>query len=127
MMNPNDSKDMVLQVKNLNAWYDKFHALKEINMGIRKNVVTAMIGPSGCGKSTLIRCFNRMNDFISTFRQTGQILFDGQDLSDRSIDPVEVRIKVGYGFSKAKSFPKIDLRQCDLWASYYGREANEST
>ncbi len=106
MMNPNDSKDMVLQVKNLNAWYDKFHALKEINMGIRKNVVTAMIGPSGCGKSTLIRCFNRMNDFISTFRQTGQILFDGQDLSDRSIDPVEVRIKVGMVFQKQNPFPK---------------------
>ena len=106
MTNPNDSNDMVLQVKNLNAWYDKFHALKNINMGVRKNVVTAMIGPSGCGKSTLIRCFNRMNDFVTTFRQTGQILFDGQDLSDKSIDPVEVRIKVGMVFQKQNPFPK---------------------
>ncbi len=106
MTNPNDSKDMVLQVKNLNAWYDKFQALKNINMGVRKNLVTAMIGPSGCGKSTLIRCFNRMNDFVTTFRQTGQILFDGQDLSDKSIDPVEVRIKVGMVFQKQNPFPK---------------------
>lgn len=106
MTNQNVSGEMVLQVKNLNAWYDKFHALKNINMGIRKNLVTAMIGPSGCGKSTLIRCFNRMNDFVSTFRQTGEILFDGQDLSDRRIDPVEVRIKVGMVFQKQNPFPK---------------------
>ncbi len=106
MTNSPNLDDMVLQVKNLNAWYDKFHALKDINMGIRKNVVTAMIGPSGCGKSTLIRCFNRMNDFVSTFRQTGQILFDGQDLSDKTIDPVEVRIKVGMVFQKQNPFPK---------------------
>lgn len=98
--------DVVLKVKDFNAWYDQFHALQNINMDIRKNVVTAMIGPSGCGKSTLIRCFNRMNDFIPTFRQTGQILFEGQDLSDRSIDPVEVRIKVGMVFQKQNPFPK---------------------
>jgi phosphate transport system ATP-binding protein len=75
-------------------------------MDIRKNVVTAMIGPSGCGKSTLIRCFNRMNDFIPSFRQTGQILFDGQDLNDKAIDPVEVRIKIGMVFQKQNPFPK---------------------
>jgi len=106
MTNAASSSEMILQVKDLNAWYAQFHALKDINMGIRKNVVTAMIGPSGCGKSTLIRCFNRMNDFISTFRQTGEILFQGEDLSSRSIDPVEVRIKVGMVFQKQNPFPK---------------------
>ncbi len=104
-LNP-DSPEPVFQVKNFNAWYDQFHALKNINMDIRKNVVTAMIGPSGCGKSTLIRCFNRMNDFIPTFKQTGQILFEGQDLSDKSINPVEVRIKIGMVFQKQNPFPK---------------------
>ncbi len=98
--------DVCLKVESFNAWYDQFHALKNINMDIRKNKVTAMIGPSGCGKSTLIRCFNRMNDFIPTFRQTGKILFEGNDLSDKSIDPVEVRIKVGMVFQKQNPFPK---------------------
>lgn len=98
--------DVCLKVEKFNAWYDQFHALKDINMDIRKNKVTAMIGPSGCGKSTLIRCFNRMNDFIPTFRQTGKILFEGNDLSDKSIDPVEVRIKVGMVFQKQNPFPK---------------------
>lgn len=98
--------DVCLKVEKFNAWYDQFHALKDINMDIRKNKVTAMIGPSGCGKSTLIRCFNRMNDFIPTFRQTGKILFEGNDLSDKRIDPVEVRIKVGMVFQKQNPFPK---------------------
>lgn len=101
-----ESSAPVLQVKNFNAWYDEFHALKDINMDVRKNLVTAMIGPSGCGKSTLIRCFNRMNDFIPTFRQTGQILFEGQDLSNKAINPVEVRIKIGMVFQKQNPFPK---------------------
>jgi len=98
--------DICLKVEKFNSWYDDFHALKDIDMDIRKNKVTAMIGPSGCGKSTLIRCFNRMNDFIPSFRQTGKILFEGNDLSDKSIDPVEVRIKVGMVFQKQNPFPK---------------------
>ncbi len=98
--------EMILQVKDLNAWYGDFHSLKDINMNIRKNVVTAMIGPSGCGKSTLIRCFNRMNDFVSTFKHQGSILFEGEDLYDKSIDPVEVRIKIGMVFQKQNPFPK---------------------
>jgi len=98
--------ETILQVKNFDAWYDDFHALQNISMDIRKNVVTAMIRPSGCGKSTLIRCFNRMNDFIPSFRQTGQILFDGLDLNDKAIDPVEVRIKIGMVFQKQNPFPK---------------------
>lgn len=101
-----NASDVCLKVEKFNAWYDQFHALKDINMDVRKNVVTAMIGPSGCGKSTLIRCFNRMNDFIPTFKQTGKILFEGQDLSDKAINPVEVRIKIGMVFQKQNPFPK---------------------
>lgn len=101
-----NKNEMILQVKNLNTWYADFHSLKDINMNIRKNVVTAMIGPSGCGKSTLIRCFNRMNDFVSTFKHQGSILFEGEDLYDKSIDPVEVRIKIGMVFQKQNPFPK---------------------
>jgi len=107
MKKPKESEsDFILNVQNLNACYGTTQVLKEISFDIQRNRVTALIGPSGCGKSTLIRCFNRMNDFISTFRLTGQILLGGQDLYDPTMDAVEVRLRVGMVFQKQNPFPK---------------------
>jgi phosphate transport system ATP-binding protein len=89
---------------NLNAWYGKTHALKNINLEIEENKITAIIGPSGCGKSTFIRCLNRMNDLIDGFRTEGELLVHGTDVSQE--DPVELRKKVGMVFQKPNPFPK---------------------
>jgi phosphate transport system ATP-binding protein len=99
-------KDVVFNVENLSAWYGSAQVLKEVSFYIERHRVTAIIGPSGCGKSTLIRCFNRMNDFNSTFRASGKIFFEGKDIFEPSVDPVEVRLKIGMVFQKQNPFPK---------------------
>ena len=96
----------VIEVKNLNTYFDDHHVLKNINTDIEKNSVTALIGPSGCGKSTFLRTLNRMNDLIPIFRKEGQILLDGKDIYDNNVDVVELRKKVGMVFQKANPFPK---------------------
>ena len=103
---PAEKGDSILKVKNVNAWYSTTQALKDISFDIERYKVTALIGPSGCGKSTLIRCFNRMNDFIPTFKLLGQILLEGADLYSPAIDPVEVRLRLGMVFQKQNPFPK---------------------
>lgn len=96
----------VIEVKNLNTYFDDHNVLKNINTDIEKNSVTALIGPSGCGKSTFLRTLNRMNDLIPIFRKEGQILLDGKDIYDNNVDVVELRKKVGIVFQKANPFPK---------------------
>lgn len=96
----------VIEVKNLNTYFDDHNVLKNINTDIEKNYVTALIGPSGCGKSTFLRTLNRMNDLIPIFRKEGQILLDGKDIYDNNMDVVELRKKVGMVFQKANPFPK---------------------
>ncbi len=96
------------EAKDLNFWYGENHALKNINMRIDESRVTALIGPSGCGKSTYLRCFNRMHDLQDNTRYGGQILFqpDGVNIIDRSVDPIEVRMRIGMVFQKPNPFPK---------------------
>ncbi|MEM1514113.1 MAG: phosphate ABC transporter ATP-binding protein PstB [Candidatus Thermoplasmatota archaeon] len=96
----------IIRTVNLNLWYGSKQVLFDINMGIEKNKVTALIGPSGCGKSTLIRCFNRMNDLIENCRIEGSVIIDGYDIYSEDVDPVEVRKKVGMVFQKPNPFPK---------------------
>ena len=98
--------ELALEVKDLNVFYGSFQALRGVNLGVAKNRITAIIGPSGCGKSTLIRCLNRMNELIPTFRAEGELLFEGQNLYARSVDPVEVRHRIGMVFQKPNPFPK---------------------
>ncbi|MFX0064400.1 MAG: phosphate ABC transporter ATP-binding protein PstB [Candidatus Hermodarchaeota archaeon] len=98
-------KNLVLETKNLNLWYDDNHVLKDINIPIQKNRVTALIGPSGCGKSTLIRCFNRMNDIIESCRIEGEISFHGENLLDDDIDVMALRTRIGMIFQKPNPFP----------------------
>lgn len=99
-------KNSILTTKKLNLWYGEKQALIDIDMEMYSNKVTALIGPSGCGKSTLIRCFNRMNDVIPLCRTTGEVIFDGKNIYDPSVDAVSVRKKIGMVFQKPNPFPK---------------------
>jgi phosphate transport system ATP-binding protein len=99
-------KNSIIITKQLNLWYGEKQALIDINMEMYSNKVTALIGPSGCGKSTLIRCFNRMNDVIPICRTTGEVIFDGKNIYDPSVDAVSVRKKIGMVFQKPNPFPK---------------------
>ncbi|GIW13644.1 MAG: phosphate import ATP-binding protein PstB [Tepidiforma sp.] len=101
-----DIPDPKLEVRGLSLWYGKKQALTNVSFKIPRNKVTALIGPSGCGKSTLLRCFNRMNDLIAGVRIEGKVYLDGQDIYDRSVDPVEVRRRVGMVFQKPNPFPR---------------------
>jgi phosphate transport system ATP-binding protein len=98
--------ETVLRAENLNVYYGKFRALRNISMDIAKNQITALIGPSGCGKSTLIRCFNRLNDLIKGFKADGRVYYHSQDLYASEVDPVEVRRRIGMVFQKPNPFPK---------------------
>lgn len=102
----NRQTETVFQTDNLNVYYGNFLALKNINIDIPKNKITALIGPSGCGKSTLLRCYNRLNDLIKSFRAEGKVRYYGQDLYASDIDPVEVRRRIGMVFQRPNPFPK---------------------
>ena len=94
-----------ISVKNLNFYYGKFQALKNISLEIPEKKVTAFIGPSGCGKSTLLRIFNRMFELYPEQRAEGQVLLDGEDLLDKKLDVALVRARVGMVFQKPTPFP----------------------
>jgi len=94
----------IVKIKDLNLFYGKTQALKNINMNIEKNKVTALIGPSGCGKSTFLRSINRMNDLIENVIIDGQVVFDGKDIY-KEFDEIDLRKRVGMVFQKANPFP----------------------
>ena len=109
MLDKNNSSiknEPALQTENTNIFYGDFHAVRNISMDVPKYKVTAFIGPSGCGKSTVLRCFNRLNDLIDSFRMEGRILYHGKNLYDPNIDPVAVRRRIGMVFQKPNPFPK---------------------
>ncbi|MCI7068360.1 MAG: phosphate ABC transporter ATP-binding protein PstB [Mollicutes bacterium] len=97
--------ETIFSCKNVNLYYEngKKHALKNINIDIYKNKVTAFIGPSGCGKSTLLRCFDRMNDLVDGCKIEGDIQFSGQDIN--TINTIYLRTKVGMVFQQPNPFP----------------------
>jgi phosphate transport system ATP-binding protein len=98
--------DPIVKVNGVNLYYGTNQALKNICIDISKNKTTAFIGPSGCGKSTLLRCFNRLNDLVDSARVEGEILIDGDDIYDPSVDITELRKRVGMVFQKSNPFPK---------------------
>jgi phosphate transport system ATP-binding protein len=111
----------VLKVKNFNVWYGSTHVLKTITLDIAPYKITAFIGPSGCGKSTLIRCFNRMNDFIPSFKAEGEMLFGDKNIyNDNSIDPIEIRLRIGMVFQKPNPFPKTIYENIAYGPKLYG-------
>ncbi len=98
-------KNSKITVRKLNLYYGENHALKNVNMDIRENAITALIGPSGCGKSTFLKCLNRMNDLVEHVRIEGQILLDNENISDKSVDTTLLRKKVGMVFQQPNPFP----------------------
>jgi phosphate transport system ATP-binding protein len=98
--------ETVFELRDLSCYYGPFRAVRDINLTIERNRITAIIGPSGCGKSTLLRSFNRMNDLVPSARVDGEILYHGVNLYDPGVDPVEVRRRIGMVFQKPNPFPK---------------------
>jgi phosphate transport system ATP-binding protein len=101
-----DEKKIVYDTKNLNLWYGEGHALKDITLSIAENEVTAIIGPSGCGKSTYLKTLNRMVELIPIVRTSGEILYRGKNIFDKSYQVEELRTSVGMVFQKPNPFPK---------------------
>lgn len=103
--NPVDESDIMMETRNLSLWYNDKQALEEINIKVKKKMVTALIGPSGCGKSTLIRCFNRMNDVIPHVRIEGEIWFKSKNILSPEYEKTMLRKRVGMIFQKPNPFP----------------------
>ncbi len=99
-------RENVIELRDVSCFYGSFRAVRNVDIKVQKNAITALIGPSGCGKSTLLRTINRMNDLIPSFRAEGSLLLDGQDLFGKAVDPVAVRRRVGMVFQKPNPFPK---------------------
>ncbi len=98
--------DIKIEVKNLNFYYGNYNLLKNINLFFKKNSVCTIIGPSGCGKSTFLRTLNRMNDYTEDTKLTGEVLIDGKNIYNRSVDVVELRRNIGMVFQTPNPFPK---------------------
>lgn len=101
-----ESQDTVVKLRDLNVFYGDFHAVRDVDIDVPENRITAFIGPSGCGKSTVIRCINRMNDLVPTARVEGSITYFGTEINSSKVDPVEVRRRIGMVFQKPNPFPK---------------------
>jgi phosphate transport system ATP-binding protein len=101
-----DQTDTKIAARNVQVFYGADQAIKDVDVDIQDKTVTSFIGPSGCGKSTFLRCLNRMNDTIDICRVRGEIMLDGQDIHAPSVDPVQLRAKVGMVFQKPNPFPK---------------------
>ena len=95
----------IMTVRDLCLWYGKAQALKNINMEIPEKSITALIGPSGCGKSTFLKTLNRMNDLVSSVKITGEVMYNGENIYDNSVDVNELRKNIGMVFQKPNPFP----------------------
>jgi phosphate transport system ATP-binding protein len=121
---PAPESTAILKTENVSVYYGSFQAVCEVSLDIYKNTITALIGPSGCGKSTLLRCFNRLNDLIEGARVEGKITFNGKDLYANSVDPVEVRRKIGMVFQKPNPFPKSIFENITFGARMNGYQGD---
>jgi phosphate transport system ATP-binding protein len=101
-----DKPDPVMEALALDAYYGSFKAVHNVNLSFGRNEITALIGPSGCGKSTVLRCLNRMNDLIPEARVEGEVNYHGVNIYARSVDPIELRRRIGMVFQKPNPFPK---------------------
>ncbi|MEM2098426.1 MAG: phosphate ABC transporter ATP-binding protein PstB [Candidatus Bathyarchaeia archaeon] len=98
-----------IRTENLSAWFGEKRVLKEINITIRANVVTAIIGPSGCGKSTFIRTLNRMHELVPDAKMSGKVILDGKNIYENNVDAVQIRRRVGMVFQKPNPFPTMSI------------------
>ncbi|KOV75474.1 phosphate ABC transporter ATP-binding protein PstB [Nocardia sp. NRRL S-836] len=99
-----------LDIKDLNLFYGKFHAVENVSLAVPPKNVTAFIGPSGCGKSTVLRSLNRMHEVAPGARVEGKVLLDGEDIYASTVDPVEVRRTIGMVFQRPNPFPTMSIR-----------------
>ncbi|MEV0089233.1 phosphate ABC transporter ATP-binding protein PstB [Saccharopolyspora sp. NPDC050642] len=99
-----------LDIKDLNLFYGKFHAVQDVTLQVPARSVTAFIGPSGCGKSTVLRSLNRMHEVIPGSRVEGKVMLDGEDIYANDVDPVQVRKTIGMVFQRANPFPTMSIR-----------------
>ena len=99
------NEEIKISAKNLNLYYGENHALKDINMDIKKNAVTALIGPSGCGKSTFLKSLNRMNDLVENVKITGEVTLDNENIYGENVDTTLIRKKIGMVFQQPNPFP----------------------
>ena len=123
-MNEHTNKQWAIETENLDIYYGDFRAVKNVNLKIEPQKITSIIGPSGCGKSTVLRSFNRMNDFIPNAHVTGKIQFQGQNIYDPKIDPVQVRQHIGMVFQKPNPFPKSIFENIAWGAKINGQKDN---
>ena len=100
-----------LEARGIHAWFDKHHALEDINLFFPQNTVTGLIGPSGCGKSTFLRILNRMHEFIPKAAMAGEVLLHDGDIYDPSVNPAEIRLKIGMVFQKPNPFPAMTIAE----------------
>ena len=101
-----ESPRPLMELREVSVFYGDFEAVRDTNLPIGQNRITAMIGPSGCGKSTILRALNRMNDLIPSARVRGTVTFHGQDIYAAGVDPIQVRRRIGMVFQKPNPFPK---------------------
>jgi phosphate transport system ATP-binding protein len=101
--------NIVLAAKNVNAYFGAFQAVKNVNLAVEANSVTALIGPSGCGKSTFLRTLNRLHEEIPGARFEGEVTLEGENIYGRGMDPVKVRRKIGMVFQKPNPFPALSI------------------
>jgi phosphate transport system ATP-binding protein len=101
-----DGSEAMFDISDLAVYYGGFRAVRDVNIPIRRNEITAFIGPSGCGKTTVLRCLNRMNDLVPSARVEGKVMYQGIDLYGSEVSPTEVRRHIGMVFQKPNPFPK---------------------
>jgi phosphate transport system ATP-binding protein len=121
-----DTHKNKITARGVQVYYGTSHAIKDVDVDILANTVTAFIGPSGCGKSTFLRCLNRMNDTIPICKVSGEILIDGEDIYDPRVDPVQLRAKVGMVFQKPNPFPKSIYDNVSYGAKIHGLTRNKA-
>ena len=113
-----------IEARDLSVYYGDFRAVKDVNLQIERQKITAIIGPSGCGKSTMLRAFNRMNELVPTAWAEGEVLFHGQNIYDPEVDPVQVRRRIGMVFQKPNPFPKSIYENVAWGARINGYKGN---
>jgi phosphate transport system ATP-binding protein len=122
--NVSPNLDFAIEARQLSIYYGSFRAVKNVELLIRQQEVTAIIGPSGCGKSTVLRSFNRMNELVPTARTEGEVYFGGQNIYNPNVDAVEVRRKIGMVFQKPNPFPKSIYENVAWGARINGYKGN---
>ena len=113
-----------IEAHNINIYYGNFRAVKDVTLQFVPRRITSLIGPSGCGKSTVLRAFNPMNDLVPTSRLEGKVLYQGQNIYENNVDPVEVRRRIGMVFQKPNPFPKSIYENVAWGARINGYKGN---